>query len=154
MRKILPWVTGVIMVCFLGFPFLMAWFMPAMAMVWTDWTTIVVFGILGAVASLYYRLVGDSRPSYEYRPDRGYLIIELDSSTLLIDRGTRTVAISITPDKRLWIRDETLNGSDVITSAEGMGRTIHLEGGDFHVSREKHGYRIVWSEIDKPWVLR
>jgi hypothetical protein len=141
--------------CFLALPFLVAWLVPSVAAVWTDWKMIVVFGILGtAVASLFYRLFEVSRPSYEYRPDQGFVVIMLDSSTLWLSRESKLIALSITPDKRIWIRDEAINGLDVITPAIGDGVTAHLNAGDFRITRERHGFRVTWAKIEEPWELK
>ena len=155
MNKIRFWVTGAVLAGFLALPFLVAWLGPSVAAVWTDWKMIVVFGILGAaVASLFYRLFEVSRPNYEYQRDRGFVVIKLDSSTLWLSRESKLIALSITPDKRIWIRDEEVNGLDVITPAIGDGVTAHLNAGDFRITREQHGFCVKWTRIEEPWELK
>ncbi|KKT40056.1 MAG: hypothetical protein UW29_C0006G0051 [Candidatus Collierbacteria bacterium GW2011_GWC2_44_13] len=137
MNKIRFWVTGAVLAGFLALPFLVAWLVPSVAAVWTDWKMIVVFGILGAaVASLFYRLFEVSRPNYEYQRDRGFVVIK---GRKIDEQNSWLVAEDFVFMWRCGIGD---------------GVTAHLNAGDFRITREQHGFCVKWTRIEEPWELK
>lgn len=155
MRKHSNLIIGLIMAGIGGFPFYMSFFVPGMAAMWLDTSTVVLFAIMGAAVAAQVSSKLAYKQHYEIDYSKGYILIFLDSTLpVLLGNGKATVSLSITGDKKLWAADHHLAGSDKATIGQGLGDTVYLLAGTFKITREpkKRAYRITWP-ANEDWRL-